>query len=340
MKISNVFRARISALAEEFTPQYINEIPFLRGRSTSFYSDDKMMIFAAEYGLQMSMALFHSLNDQSLIDSAQEIISQTSYPSYSFLRDKLGENYFSFNKFTIVASISNGMISSAHFESVLVDWLNGNVLPQILENNRQRVLDAIPTPPQYDMDTISKNIFILEDESDNMNDLGKQGTCFYLKGTGFITCNHVLTPAMQCFCHQAPDKKYSVRVIKSNKDIDLAILDIPDLLAEHQISGLETGCSDILECMDHIAVAGFPNYHLGDTGILSPGLIIGFRPVHGIRRLLINAPIVSGNSGGPVFDGNNNVIGVAVTGADCSENVQKTENHGVIPIEALSYLQY
>ena len=298
------------------------------------------MIFAAEYGIQMSMTILGTLNDQALIASAQKIISQNPFPSYSFLRDNLGENYFGFNKFTIVASISDGNMSSAHFESVLVDWLNENVLPQIFENNKRRVLDAIPTPPQYDIETISKNIFILEDESDNMDDLGKQGTCFYLKDIGFITCNHVLTPEMKCFCHRNPNKKYPVHVIKSNAVIDLAILDIPDLLAEHPTSGLEKGCSDTLEHMDHIAVAGFPNYQLGDSGVLSPGLIIGFRPVHGIRRLLVNATIVSGNSGGPVFDGNNNVIGVAVTGADCSENAQKTENHGVIPIDALEYLQH
>ena len=66
--------------------------------------------------------------------------------------------------------------------------------------------------------------------------------------------------------------------------------------------------------------------------------MIGFRPTHGVRRLLVNAAIVSGNSGGPVLSTNNKVVGIAVTGADCTENVGSTENHGVIPIDALAYL--
>jgi len=54
--------------------------------------------------------------------------------------------------------------------------------------------------------------------------------------------------------------------------------------------------------------------------------------------LLINAGIVAGNSGGPVVDDRSKVIGIAVTGADHWQNVEDTENHGVVPIDALKEL--
>jgi V8-like Glu-specific endopeptidase len=60
--------------------------------------------------------------------------------------------------------------------------------------------------------------------------------------------------------------------------------------------------------------------------------------VSGIRRILTNAPIVAGTSGGPVLDKDNRVIGVAVTGAEIMEKAQETEDHGIIPIDALKFL--
>lgn len=338
IKISNVFRNLIDSLSKENVPQYINEIPFLRGRCTEFYLDDSVAVFVAQYGLQMNMASIGTLKAQSTIDSAILLISKNKFPDYATLRETFSDEKMNFNNFIFASSVSDGKISGLHFQTVLVDWLNDKVLPPILENNKQRVLDAIPIPPQYDTENISKNIFVLEDESEDMKNLGRQGTYFYLKEIGFITCSHVLTPEMRCFDPHNLSKKYPINIIAENTDIDLAILDIPGLIDDISPAGLEKGSADTLEQMDHLAVAGFPNYHLGDLGILSPGLIIGFRPVHGIRRLLINAAIVSGNSGGPVVDGTNKVIGVAVTGADCSEDAQLTENHGVIPIEALNYL--
>lgn len=338
-KMSGCFRNIIYRLSKEYVPQYLTEIPFLRGRSTKLYLSDKIVVFAAQYGIQMCVTMIESLKEQDIIDSAQLLISKTEFPDYNALKETFGEEKMGFGSFIFASSVSEGKISGEHFQTILVDWLNDKVLPPILENNKQRVLDAIPAPPQYDTENISKNIFVLEDaEATDWDNLGRQGTCFYLKETGFITCAHVLTPEMQCFDPHRPDKKYHIDIIAKNDDIDLAILYIPGLIEDISPTGLEKGSADTQEQMSHIAVAGFPNYRPGDMGILSPGLVIGFRPVHGIRRLLINAAIISGNSGGPVIDATNKVIGIAVTGADCSEDAQSTENHGVIPVEALDYL--
>jgi S1-C subfamily serine protease len=97
--------------------------------------------------------------------------------------------------------------------------------------------------------------------------------------------------------------------------------------------------ADDLRQMAHLAICGYPNYRLGDTGTIVPGLVVGFRTVSGIRRILTNAPIVAGASGAPVLNASGMVIGVAVTGADRMENAQDTEDHSIIPIDALNLVR-
>jgi S1-C subfamily serine protease len=126
-------------------------------------------------------------------------------------------------------------------------------------------------------------------------------------------------------------------VVAQDKTIDLMILSIG--IEKEKMLGLSAGSGDDLKHMEHVAVAGFPNYRIGDTGVIIPGLVVGFRMVSGIRRILTNAPIVAGNSGGPVIGSNNRVIGIAVTGAERMDRAQETEDHGIVPIDALKYLR-
>lgn len=338
-KFSCRFRDYLNAVTTEQLPQYRNEFPFLRGRSSDCYYDNDIIIIVLTYELHMGATFLGTLKDQNLIDRCREFLHNNNELQYAQLKKAFGESYYSFGKFLYFDKVKNGNIPTVHFTTAIVDWLNFDVMPVIDENNRKRVLGAIPIPPRYNIDKILSNIFVLEENLDTeKNDetpTYKQGTCFFIKDIGFITCAHVLSKKMQLFHPKNPCKKYDVIVKEQNSYIDLAIveaIEVPDT------EGLSLGKCDQIQLMDHIAVAGLPNYRVGDTGILSPGLVIGFRPVHGIRRLLVNASIVSGSSGGPVFNAENNVIGVAVTGSDSMENVSSTENHGVIPIEAIQYL--
>ena len=338
IKLSNFFRNTIYNLTSEQLPQYLNDMPFMKGISTEIFYDEKILIFRGTYTINMCATILSKLSDTEIIEKGKKLIEEEQFPSYETLYRAFSDEYISANSFILATPLKECSMSLDHLSDIIIEWLNNTVLPPILENNKRRVLDAIPAPPQFEIDNIFKNIFVLDDESDNLDDLGKQGTCFYLQDVGFVTCEHVLTPNMQCFNPQKIDKRYDIEVVAKNADIDLAILRIDDLVSDLNLNGLIKGTADNISQMDHIAVVGFPNYSLGDTGILSPGLVIGFRPRHGIRRLLINASIVSGNSGGPVIDSENRVIGVAVTGSDCTENADTTENHGVIPIDALQFL--
>ena len=264
------------------------------------------------------------------LDFIKRKVLPFKHRSHSELFALLGHDWFSFRRFTYVGPYRNSYACWPDLNQNLIDWLNHLVLPEVLRRNETRILRAIPKPPQFNLETILSACWVLECEESST-----QGTAFYMEGIGLVSWQHVLGPKTVAFNPDDITKKYPVTVIAKNETIDVAILSI----AQEQIHGLSAGSADDLKVMDHVAVAGFPNYRYGDTGVIIPGLVVGFRMVSGIRRILTNAPIVAGNSGGPVVGGNNQVIGIAVTGAEMMEKAQETENHGIVPIDALNYIR-
>jgi hypothetical protein len=97
--------------------------------------------------------------------------------------------------------------------------------------------------------------------------------------------------------NQIPDRRYPVTVLARSpySEIDIAVLEIEAASDAELIKG----SAENLRLGDPIAISGFPNYRLGDTGYFNRTDIVGFRIVRGIRRLLINAGIVAGNGWGP-----------------------------------------
>jgi len=194
---------------------------------------------------------------------------------------------------------------------------------------QQRVQRAIPPPPLVNAPKILSALWVLESES-----AGIQGTAFNLEDSGTITCAHSVKPDSIALRPDSPGKTFKVSILRSNPTIDLAVIGIDS----NPGTTLERGNSDALAMTDYLTVAGFPNYRLGDSGHIAPGIVTGFRAASGIRRILTNAFIVAGTSGGPALSADGKVIGVAVTGADDVTQAQQTENHGIIPIDALGYL--
>ncbi len=241
----------------------------------------------------------------------------------------LGKTWISSDRFTFIGSYKDLHISSDELINQLTDWLNGFVIDEVFKRNESRIMRSIPQAPQYDFKKIYDAMWVLECE-----DSCTQGTAFYLSDVGFITCQHVLGPNTHAFHPKDISKKFPIRVLSQNETIDLAIFEIKNT----EVSGLTQGTADTLKVMEHILIAGYPNYRLGDSGTMTPGFVSGFRPVSGIRRILTNAPIIAGCSGGPIIDSSNRVIGVAVTGAEIMSKAQETENHGIIPIDALKHI--
>ena len=189
---------------------------------------------------------------------------------------------------------------------------------------------------QDDLALIRRTLWVLETAVDtNDGAVIVHGTAFALAGVGLVTCSHANYPGTEAFRPEEPNMRFQTTLIAEDPTVDLAIITIPS----NQEAELLTGDVSSVNVADPAFVYGFPNYSRGDTGLRHAGTVTGFRTRSGIRRILVDAHIIKGNSSGPVLDGANRVIGVAVTGADNERDAPDTENHGVIPIDALKFLR-
>ena len=268
---------------------------------------------------------------QEMSDDAVALLKKVPHPDrfldFHELHSILGVAGFSKKRFTYIGPRENGKLSWPHISKVLVEWINNCLAPDVFSQNEARIRRVISVSPNYDVNKIMSSLWILECEEEAI-----QGTAFEISGLGLVTCNHVLGMATKAFKPSKFTEKYDIEIVKFNQAIDLAIIQIDHPM----LNALEHGSAENINQLDHIAIAGFPNYRYGDSGLFTPGMVTGFRTFSGIRRIITNAPIVAGNSGGPLIDKTGKVIGVAATGAERLDIAHLTEKHGLIPIEALS----
>lgn len=185
-----------------------------------------------------------------------------------------------------------------------------------------------PTP----FDAVMGSLLVLETPSEH-----KQGTAFHLHGVGFVTCAHALGADTYALVPERPDRHYRVIELAKEEACDLAIISLEGL-DPSQRPPLRSARARAIGRMDALTVVGFPNYRVGDSGVTHLGRVTGFRTVSAIRRILTDAPIIAGASGGPVLNDSLEVVGVAATGADQMLAARETEFNSVIPIDALAHL--
>lgn len=143
-----------------------------------------------------------------------------------------------------------------------------------------------------------------------------QGSGCVISGNRILTNAHVVSDQTFIQVRRAGKaKKYTARVEVVSHESDLAILRVDDETFFHGVNPLIIG--DLPKIQDRVTVIGYPDG--GDTLGITEGVVsrVEHREyIHGQANLLaaqIDAPINSGNSGGPVVkDGR--VVGVAFQG--------------------------
>ena len=134
------------------------------------------------------------------------------------------------------------------------------------------------------------------------------GSGFFITADGYaVTNNHVVDHAKSVEITTDDGKSYTAKVIGTDQKTDLALIKV-DGKSDFAYVNFETATPRI---GDWVVAVGNP-YGLGGTvtaGIISAeGRDIGSGPYD--NYIQIDAPINKGNSGGPTFDTNGNVIGV------------------------------
>lgn len=152
------------------------------------------------------------------------------------------------------------------------------------------------------------------------------GTGFALKDGYIVTNNHVVDGAKSIKVQGIRGSfniEYSADIVATDKNNDLAIIKIND----SRFNGfgaipyrVKTSVSEVGE---DIFVLGYPlTSTMGDEIKLTTGVISSRTGFQGdVSLYQISAPIQPGNSGGPLFDGNGNIIGIVNAKHTEAENV-------------------
>jgi S1-C subfamily serine protease len=152
------------------------------------------------------------------------------------------------------------------------------------------------------------------------------GTGFSISSTGIIVTNyHVIENATKITVRGVNsdfNKTYKAKVLVSDKNNDLALIQIDDysFTASNTIPyTIKTKLSNVGE---NIFALGYPlRAIMGDEIKLTNGIISSKTGFQGdITSYQVSAPVQPGNSGGPLFDSNGNLIGIINAKLTIAEN--------------------
>jgi RNA-directed DNA polymerase len=191
--------------------------------------------------------------------------------------------------------------------------------------------------PSTHESVIRQGIWLLRDHIDH-----HQGTAFAMNGNRLITAAHN-TDHQLWACRPGYDDsvEYEVEVLQRDDELDIAEISIPRFLPVQ----FAFASSSEYSLKMPVCVLGFPNYHEKDSVAFRFGRIVQERtykvgsysnPV-AVQHYVVDADIVKGNSGGPVLDNGNRVIGIAVKGLDVPGAVHDDDQlSSFVPFSCLS----
>ena len=137
------------------------------------------------------------------------------------------------------------------------------------------------------------------------------GSGFLVSADGEIVTNyHVIKEAHSAVVKLSNGAFFPVSgVLASDSEKDLAIIKV----SGKNLPFLKPGDIDKAHVGDHVVAIGSP---LGLEGTVSDGIISAFRDVSGKRWIQTTAPVSHGNSGGPLLDMTDHVVGVITWGVN------------------------
>jgi len=132
------------------------------------------------------------------------------------------------------------------------------------------------------------------------------GSGFFIDTEGTIASNHhVLEGSARAIVKTVDGQKGEIlEIIKDNPALDLLVA----TTTLRNTTPLRFGDSDTVTVGEDIVAIGNP---AGLEGTVSRGIVSGIRKAEDMQMIQITAPISPGSSGGPVFNMNGRVIGVA-----------------------------
>ena len=170
--------------------------------------------------------------------------------------------------------------------------------------------------------TIAKHVYIVDDLRRSM-----QGTGFYIKDLGFVTCYHNIAnfneklssldlSKVKIYLPNNPQKHCFVQsVLYENADLDLVILKV---LGVNRREGFIHGS---VKKTDQCTAVGYPQYAEGNSVTIIKGVqITGKARMEKLPIYTTNAVFIKGASGGPILNSQNHVVGYIDRGNESDDD--------------------
>ena len=147
---------------------------------------------------------------------------------------------------------------------------------------------------------------------------GGSGSCFYLKSYNlFVTNYHVVNGFHTVAIHDNDRNPYLAKVVLVNPSLDIALLAVDaDFSA---LPELNLAADDSLAIGGKVSVAGYPYgmpFTVTEGSVSSPKQLM-----EGKYYIQTDAAVNPGNSGGPIFNENSEVVGVTVSKFTNADNM-------------------
>lgn len=229
--------------------------------------------------------------------------------------DKIVVNYNNIGKSSSVKSYSDfNQENLLAIEDAIVDFISSKELYDVVENAKSQkkpervshkdkiIIDSIPSK---EFDSFSAMVKYTNKSCVTIKSDRGHGSGFVIDQNGMIiTSNHVIEGANQIQVHFSNGVELDAEIIAVDKNYDVALLKIPGSGYQPlrlNISSVELG--------EEISTIGTPaNLELGQS--ISKGVISGKRLIDEQLYHQLNMSVSPGNSGGPLLNGNGDVIGV------------------------------
>ena len=140
---------------------------------------------------------------------------------------------------------------------------------------------------------------------------GSSGTAFFINNRGHLLTNNHVVDGCTLSKISYKNKDYDTRLIATDKTLDLALLK-----AELKPKTFINFSNNEAKKLDTIYVAGYPlGKGLSDDLKISSGIVSSLKGFEdNSNEIQIDAPINSGNSGGPIINEKGDLIAIAVSG--------------------------
>jgi S1-C subfamily serine protease len=218
-------------------------------------------------------------------------------------------------------SINGSLVHSEDFYT----FRGNNIGFQILSGKKSVLFEKLIVKQDIENNLVSDNV-----PNSNFGDWKGNGTGFFISKDGYLATNyHVVAEATEIeieFIRNGQKQNYKAKVIQSDKQNDLAVLKIDDKSFVPFSSipyNFQTSLTDV---GSNVFALGSPMALsvMGTEIKFTDGKISSKTGFQGdIATYQMTTPIQSGNSGGPLFDFDGNLIGInsAKIRADVADNV-------------------